>query len=193
MEKNSLTTFTYHHVNVNRVIIFCLIGFFCFLLFVFAFIYSIIWLSAPIVIFVLYLWIYGITFIKLKAADKNKLTFSTDGIQYGSEIYAAKDIEAVAIYIYAFDGFEYREGFVNAGQMGNVYVRAPGDKNTISFRSQGKVMDFSFYLDSYAQFCLLRKVINDWISEGISVAEKQEFDDDFIMQEMNYYGTPTGL
>lgn len=193
MEKNSITTFTYHHTNTKRVIIFFSIGFLCFSLLIFALYNGIYWLSAPIIILFLFLYLNGITFIKLKAADKNNLTFSTDGIQYGSKMYAIKDIEAVAIFIYAFDGFEYQEGLVGSGVVQNTSVRTPGDKNTISFRSQGEVIDFSFYLEDYAHFCSFRKVLNDWIAAGINVAEKQEFDDDFIIQEMNRYGTSTGL
>jgi hypothetical protein len=193
MEKNSLTTFTYYHTNPTRVVILVLGGVFCFLTLIFAIENGIHWLTATLVILFLFLYFNGITFLKQLAADKKKLTLSTDGIQYGSAKCSTKDIEAVAIFIYAFDGFEYRDGFVNDGRMQSAYVRAPGDKNTISFRTKGRVFDFTFYLEDYAQFCTLRKVLNDWIAAGINVAEKQAFDDDFIQQEMNYYGTPSGL
>ncbi|PWT70255.1 MAG: hypothetical protein C5B59_20990 [Bacteroidetes bacterium] len=151
------------------------------------------WLGLPVVGFIIYIQTAKKSPFKTRIIDDKKLTFSSAGIRYGDEHYGASDLEVIAIYLYAFDNFEYRDGFVTGGQEMDTYVSAPGDKNTISFRSQGQVFDFDFYLANYAQFCAVRKVIDDWVAEGINVVLKQAFDDDFIIREMSYYQTPTGL
>ncbi|MBS1598178.1 MAG: hypothetical protein JST75_08130 [Bacteroidetes bacterium] len=151
------------------------------------------WLCLPIAFVIIYIRYAEKAPFKARIINKNNLTFSTDGIKYGDDYYPARQIEAVAIYLYSFENFEYRDGFVNGGRGESVYVRAHGDQNKISFRSQGNVLDFDFYIDDYARFCAVRQVANDWVAEGINVVLKQPFDDDFIVQEMNYYNTPSGL
>jgi hypothetical protein len=151
------------------------------------------WLFLPVATFIIYIRYSKKALFKTRIIDENKLTFSTEGIQYGDEFYPVSEIEAVALYLYAFDNFEYRDGFVYRRRESSVYVRAPGDRNTISFRFQEKVFDFDFYLEDFARFCAVRKVINDWASEGVNVVLKQPFADDFIIQEMDYYHTPSGL
>jgi hypothetical protein len=166
------------------------------LIFFFYFIFvtpAYIWVTLPVIIFLIYIHYAEKSPFKTRIIDENKLTFSTGGIQYGDDQYPIGDIEAVAVYLYAFENFEYRNGFVANGGETNVYVCAPGDKNKISFRTGGEVLDFNFYLDNFAQFSAVRKVIRDWVSEGINVVLKQAFDDDFMIQEMNYYQTESGL
>jgi hypothetical protein len=151
------------------------------------------WLFIPLAAIVAYIRYAKTAPFKTRIIDENKLTFSTDGIQYGEDNYPVREIEAVALYLYAFENFEYSDGFVIRSAERSSYVRAHGDKNTISFRYQGEVLDFDFYLDNFAQFCAVRKVINDWAAEGVNFVLKQPFDDDFIIQEMEYYHTPSGL
>jgi hypothetical protein len=151
------------------------------------------WLCLPIVFFILIIRNAERSPFKARIIDENRLIFSTAGIDYGQDHYSAGDIEVVAIYLYAFENFEYRDGFVEGGGETAVYVRAHGDQNKISFRAKGTVWDFDFYLDNYAQFYMVRQVINDWLAEGINVVIKQPFDDDFIIQEMDYYHTPSGF
>ena len=194
MSSNSVTVvvFKYSKVAIFGLIFMSFITLIFFLYFIFA-APGYIWVTLPVVVFLIYIQYAQKSPFKTRIIDENKLTFSTDGIQYGNDQYPAAEIEAVAIYLYAFENFEYRDGFVVDGREKSTYVRAPGDKNKISFRSKGEVLDFSFYLDSFAQFSAVRKVINDWASEGINVVLKQPFDDDFIIQEMNYYHTESGL
>jgi hypothetical protein len=52
---------------------------------------------------------------------------------------------------------------------------------------------YTFFLADFAQFCAVRNVLNDWINRGMTVVVRQGFEDDFIIGEMNYYGTPSGL
>jgi hypothetical protein len=151
------------------------------------------WLCLPVAFVIIYIRYAEKAPFQVRIIDENRLTLSTDGIQYGDDYYSAGQIEAIAIYLYSFENFEYRDGLVAGGGENSVYVRAHGDQNKISFRSEGNVLDFDFYLDDYARFCAVRKVINDWAAEGINVVLKQPFDDDFIIQEMNYYKTPSGL
>jgi hypothetical protein len=151
------------------------------------------WLWLPLAFFVIYIRFAKKALFKTRIVDENRLTFSSDGITYGHDYYPTNQIEVVAIYLYAFDNFEYRDGFVSKGGVSNVYVCAPGDRNKISFRSGGTVLDFDFYLEDYARFCAVRRVINDWSAEGINVVLKQPFDDDFIIREMEYYHTTSGL
>jgi hypothetical protein len=151
------------------------------------------WMGLPVVFFIIYIQFAKKAPFKTRIIDDNSLTFSTDGIRYGDDYHAAREIEAVAIYLYAFENFEYRDGFVNGGNERSVYAKAPGDKNKISFRCRGEVYDFDFYLDDFARFSAVRKVISDWAAAGINVVLKQPFDDDFIIQGMDYYHTPSGL
>jgi hypothetical protein len=194
MNNNSVTVLVFKY-SLDAILGLIVISFFTLIFFsYFMFVApGYIWVTLPVVIFIIYIQYAQKSPFKTRIIDENKLTLSTNGIQYGDDRYPVSEIEAVAIYLYSFENFEYRDGFVNGGGETNVYVRAPGDKNKISFRTHGEVLDFSFYLDSFAQFSAVRKVIRDWESEGIHVVLKQPFDDDFIIQEMNYYHTASGL
>jgi hypothetical protein len=163
------------------------------LFFLIMFVYpAYLWLGLPVVFFIIYIQYTGKAPFKTRIIDDKHLTLSTEGIQYGDEINSINDIEAIAIYLYAFENFEYRDTFQLQGSKA-FYVCAPGDKNKISFRVRGEVSDFDFYADSYAQFYMIRKIISDWTAEGINVVLKQVFDDEFMLQEMEYYHTPTGF
>lgn len=194
MNNDSVTVlvFKYSLSAVLGLILFsgCILVFFFFILFSAP---GYLWLCLPVAFFVIYIRYAKKTPFKTRIVDENKLTLATNGIQYGDDFYPANEIEAVAVYLYAFDNFEYRDGFVNNGATTSAYVRAPGDQNKISFRSQGKILDFDFYLEDFARFCAVRKILNNWSSSGINVVLKQPFDDYFIIGEMEYYKTPSGL
>jgi hypothetical protein len=128
---------------------------------------------------------------KLRTWDKNRLIFFTHGINFGESHYPVSELEIAAIYLEAFAGFEYRE--LGPDMQHDVYVKADGDRNKISFRCRGEVIDFTFCLANYAQFCIFRAVINDWVAAGVNVALRQVFEDDFIIGEMDYYHTETGF
>jgi len=137
---------------------------------------------------------------KLRTWDERKLIFSSDGIEFGNDSYPVSGLETAAFYLDTFNGFEYRErGPINMAtptspsQNNDVYVRSDGDKSTVSFRYKGMVTDFTFCLENYASFAALRWVMTDWGAAGVNVVWKQAFDDDFIIQEMEYYKTPSGL
>jgi|SRR5579862_8967147 len=194
MNKNSVTVpiFKYDAAAIFGIVIISAVT----LIFLFLLLMSggdYILLFLPVVVFIIYIRYAKKSPFKTRIVDKNGLTLSTDGITHGSDFYPSTQIEAIAIYLYAFENFEYRDGFVSGGQVRTVYVRAHGDRNKLSFRWQGTVFDFDFYLDDYSRFCSVRNVINDWLAEGINVVLKQAFDDAFIIQEMTYYNTPTGL
>jgi hypothetical protein len=129
--------------------------------------------------------------VRMLVPDERLLILSGEGIDFGEEHYPVKEIETAAIYLESFTGFEYR--VFGAGNNRSAYIKANGDGNKISFRYQGEVQDFTFCLTSYAQFCMMRTVINEWIVAGVNVALRQAFDDEFIIQEMEYYGTSSGL
>ncbi len=129
---------------------------------------------------------------KIRTWDERELVFSSTGIKFGTENYPVDEMESAAVYLESFNGFEYRERGPTE-KIGDVYVKATGDKNAISFRHNDEVTDFTFYLASYAQFCLFRAVMNDWTERGVNVVLKQPFDDDFIVGEMEYYKTPSGF
>ena len=151
------------------------------------------WLGLPVVFFIIYIQSGSKTPYRTRVADENRLTFSTDGIDYGDDHYPVSELEAVAVYLYAFENFEYRDGFVAGGAEADVYVKAPGDQNKISFRVSETVYDYDFYLDDFARFSAVRNVLNDWATQGVNVVLKQHFDDEFIIREMDYYNTPSGL
>ncbi|HLX92565.1 MAG TPA: hypothetical protein VKR32_12830 [Puia sp.] len=186
MATNSLSTVTYRS-NPEGSMISVFVGFFLlgFVVLLLYFGLKASWLAVPLVAFAL----YRRQSMKTRQPDPLPFIFSIDGIQYGERIFRITDMEDVAIDIYAFDGFEYRDGFGT----GSAGIRARGDKNVVSFRVAGDVHDFNFYLADYADFCTLKKVMDDWITAGISVAERQEFSDEFIQREMNYFGTDSGI
>jgi hypothetical protein len=202
MTSNSvnLTVFRYNpHANLIIIIYAaCFFGYFYLLLTMGT---GVAWLGLPLVIAPLVARFSKNPEYKLRVPDVDPLILSTDGIFHGEETYPASDIEAVGVYLYAFDNFEYRDGAImpsgsGAGsvpQMTATYVKARGDKNTISFKVHGEVIDYSFFLADFAQFCAVRKVLNDWINRGMTVVVRQGFEDDFIIGEMDYYGTPSGL
>ena len=195
MTNNNSVTVLVFKFSMDAMIGLVIASFFS-LIFFFYFIFinpAYIWVTLPLIIFLVYIKLADKAPFKTRIIDENKLIFSTDGIQYGEDHYSVKDIEAIAIYLYAFEDFQYGNGSVSGAYNRKFEVRAPGDRNKISFRSHGEVLDFDFYLDNFAQFSAVRKVIKDWASEGINVVLKQEFDDEFIVQEMNYYNTPTGF
>ena len=194
MNKNSVTVLVFKF-SLYAMVGIILASLFTLAFFIFLLIYSpgYLWLWLPVAFFIIYIRFAKKSLFKTRIVDENRLTFSSDGITYGDNFYPANQIEAVAIYLYAFDNFEYRDGFVSGGHENNLYVCAPGDQNKISFRLAGSVLDFDFYLEDYARFCAVRRVINDWVTEGINVVLKQPFDDDFIIREMEYYHTPSGL
>ena len=132
--------------------------------------------------------------VRMLVPDERSLIFSGRGIQFGLEHYPVKDIEAAAVFMESFTGFEYRLfggaakiAGENTGQISKVIP------NKISFRYKGEIIDFTFCLTSYAQFCMFRAVINDWLAAGVNVVLRQAFNDEFIMGEMTYYHTPSGL
>ena len=194
MNNDSVTVLVFKY-SLSAIFGLILISLFILIFFFFLLFYApgYLWLCLPVAFIVIYIRNAKKVPFKTRVVDENKLTLSVDGIQYGDDFYPAAEIEAVAVYLYAFDNFEYRDGFINNGGETNVYVRAPGDQNKMSFRSQGNVLDFDFYLEDFARFCAVRKVLNDWTSNGINVVLKQPFADDFIIREMEYYHTPSGL
>ena len=130
------------------------------------------------------------SFLRLRTWDERKLIFSSDGIEFGNDSYPVSGLETAAFYLDTFNGFEYRE---DGPRSNDVYVRSDGDASTVSFRYRGSVTDFTFCLENYAAFSALRWVMTDWSAAGVNVVWKQAFDDDFIIQEMGYYRTPSGL
>ncbi|HMH33008.1 MAG TPA: hypothetical protein VK543_08250 [Puia sp.] len=124
--------------------------------------------------------------VKLRVWDDRKLIFATDGIHFGENHFPVNEMETAAIYLESFNGFEYRE-LGPTINIQDVYVKAAGDKNNISFRHNGEVTDFTFCLTSYSQFCLFRAVINDWSAAGVNVVLRQAFEDNFIVGEMEHF------
>jgi hypothetical protein len=79
------------------------------------------------------------------------------------------------------------------GRTGTLLVdrMADGDNNKISFRHNGEVEDFTFYLANYEQFAIFQAVMYDWSAAGVNVVLKQIYDEDYIRSEMAYYNTPS--
>ncbi|HET7001307.1 MAG TPA: hypothetical protein VFI33_08365 [Puia sp.] len=127
--------------------------------------------------------------VKLRRWDENRLTFSSKGIDFGNAHYPINGMEMTAIFLEAFTGFEHRE----PGMQRNIYMKAKGDRNRISFRYQGEEIDFTFCLASYADFCTFRAVINDWERAGLEFSLKQVYEDNFIVEEMGRYQAQTGF
>ncbi len=134
--------------------------------------------------------------VRMQVWDERKLIFSSEGIYFGDAHYPIRSIESAAIYLESFQGFQFRSlgtpGLI--GSLGPVVDRiTDGDANKISFRHGGIVEDFTFYLANYAQYAMLQAVLYDWSRAGVNVALKQQFEDEFIRGEMNYFQTPPGL
>ena len=127
--------------------------------------------------------------VKLRSWDENRLIFSSKGIDFGNAHYPIKELETAAIFLEAFTGFEHRE----PGIQRNIYMKAKGDRNKISFHYQGKEIDFIFCLASYDEFCTFRAVIDDWARAGLNFSLKQVYEDNFIAEEMGRYQTQTGF
>ena len=119
--------------------------------------------------------------------NEKKLIFSSEAIDFGESHYPVSEMETAAVYLDSFDGFAFRGVVVGRTQMGN--RMADGDNNKISFRYNGQVEDFTFYLANYEQFAIFQAVINDWAAQGVNVVLKQTYDDDFIRTEMEYFRT----
>jgi hypothetical protein len=126
--------------------------------------------------------------VKMMIWDKRKLIFSSNGIDFGDDHYPVSELESAAVYLESFSGFQYRApGPIGVGGASFVDKKVEGDNNKISFRHHGKVEDFTFYLANYDQFAMFKTVINYWSLSGINVVVKQEFDDEFINNEMRRY------
>lgn len=119
--------------------------------------------------------------------NEKKLIFSSEAIDFGESHYPVSEMETAAVYLDSFDGFAFRGVSVGRTLMGN--QMADGDNNKISFRHNGEVQDFTFYLANYEQFAILQAVINDWSAAGVNVVLKQTYDDDFIRTEKEYFST----
>jgi hypothetical protein len=132
--------------------------------------------------------------VRMMIWDERKLIFSSNSIDFGDDHYPVSELETAAVYLESFNGFTYR---ALGPTMNNAALfvdkQVEGDNNKISFRHQGKVEDFTFYLANYAQFAMLKTVINDWSLAGINVVLKQAFDDEFIYSEMSRYNTAAGI
>ena len=135
--------------------------------------------------------------VRLMIWDERKLIFSSGAIDFGEDHFPINELETAAIFLDSFDGFEFR-GLRMAGTGANrgggllVDRKTDGDNNKISFRHEGQVEDFSFYLANYEQFSTFQAVLRDWSAAGVNVVLKQTYDDDFIRSEMTYYNTSAG-
>jgi hypothetical protein len=131
--------------------------------------------------------------IKMRNWDERRLVFSSNGIDFGDTHYSISKIESAAVYLDSFNGFQFRtmgEPGVGGSQGRIVERDADGDNNKISVRYDGNVEDFSFYLANYTQFAMFKEVMNEWVSGGVNVVIKQQFEDATIVEEMQYFGTP---
>jgi hypothetical protein len=191
MEQNSVgvPVFTYSITALAGIVAASVITL-LFFFYLFAYEPGYLWLGLPVVFFIIYIRYAEKAPFKVRVIDKHELLLSTNGIQYGEDHFPVESIEAVALYLYAFENFEYRDGFVYNSRETGVYVRAHGDQNKISFRVKGRVFDFDFYIDDYARFIAVRNVISNWSAQGVNVVLKQVFDDEFMIGEMNHYNTP---
>jgi hypothetical protein len=129
--------------------------------------------------------------VKLRSWDENRIVFSSHGIDFGNTTYPVNELESATVYLEAFAGFEHREP--GSGMQRNIFIKAKGDRNKLSFRYRDEVIDFTFYLGSYEEFCTFRAIINDWTRAGVNISLKQEYEDDFILEEMSRYQRETGF
>ncbi len=130
--------------------------------------------------------------IRLMVWDERKLIFSSGAIDFGEDHYPVNEMETAAVFLDSFDRFEFRglrSAGTGAGMGGGLLVdrKADGDNNKISFRHQGQVEDFTFYLANYEQYAMFQAVIQDWSAAGVNVVLKQTYDDDFMKAEMAHY------
>ena len=123
---------------------------------------------------------------KAKIPDRGSLVFSSQGVQYKDDFYPIEDVEAAVVYFEGFDGFKYREHITT----GNANAISSGDNNKISFRYKGQVVDFTFILDSFADYWSLKNLMSDWSARGVNVLLQKVFEDDFVLQEMVKFNTP---
>ena len=133
---------------------------------------------------------------RMRVWDERRLIFSSDVISFGEDQYPVNELETAAIFLDSFDGFEFRglRTAPNVGYNASLLIdrKADGDNNKISFRHNGQVEDFTFYLANYAQFAMFQSVLNDWSAVGVNIVVKQTYDDDFIRTEMRHYNTQPG-
>jgi hypothetical protein len=114
MNKNSVTVLVFKF-SLDAMIGIILASLFTLAFLIFLLIYApgYLWLWLPIAFFIIYIRFAKKSLFKTRIVDENRLTFSSDGITYGDNFYPANQIEVVAMYLYAFDNFEYRDGFLN--------------------------------------------------------------------------------
>jgi hypothetical protein len=121
---------------------------------------------------------------KMKILDDTKLVFLTDGVQFEDSFYPLEQIEAAAVYLESFDGFEYRDRTTT----GKVNTIAIGDNNKISYRYNSEIIDLTFYLADYKDYFAFKNLMIDWSSKGVNIILQKTFEDDFIVQEMAHFG-----
>ena len=128
--------------------------------------------------------------VRMLVPDERLLVFSDDGLAFGDANYPIDKLETAAIFLVAFTGFTYRL----VGEAGGTIKLngtnvSKGDENKISIRLDGEVIDFTFCLTSYTQFCELRSIINQWVASGVNVVLRQAFNDEFMSTEIAYFGS----
>jgi hypothetical protein len=124
---------------------------------------------------------------KAKIPDEGSLIFSANGMQVKDKLYPTENIEAAVVYLESFQGFTYRD----RTSLGNANTKSAGDNNKISFRCNGEIVEFVFILADPVDYWGFKNLMTTWSSKGINVVMEKVFEDDFIIQEMVHFATPS--
>ena len=174
--------------NPNAVGIFIAYVFYCFWVFYTLFTSSLgisilVFLGAILVFVPLYIQNTNNPAFKAKIPDEGSLVFSSLGVDFKGDFYSIDDIDAVVVYLEAFQGFKYRERTT----IGNASSRSNGDNNKISFRYKGEVIDLVFILDNLTDYWRFKNLMAAWSAKGVNVLLQKVFEDDFIIQESVFF------
>ncbi len=141
-----------------------------------------IWL-AIFLLFPVYLAIGKNSFFYIRKWDERKLIISSNGIYVGDSVYRLSEIEAVAVTLHSFHDFVYSVSSDGEHEKRSEY----GDQNYLSFRSNGEILDFQFFIKDYQAYKTLYVILNGWMNSNKSMVCKQSFPIEFFDQQIARY------
>lgn len=110
----------------------------------------------------------------IRSWDDRKLVITYEYIQVGDVKYSWVNIEAVGLYLGGYQGFRHKI------MRGDGYESAYGDDNVLSFRYQGTVQSYDFFLRDFDSYVAICHIVDHWKESGKSFALKQAFTRDYI-------------
>lgn len=128
------------------------------------------------------------SWFRLRTWDERKLVFEEDAIRVGDKYYPVKDMDKIAVYVFAWQDFRYNPYQIKTKRNRLVLLKtAYGDLNRLSFRYFGDVLDFEFYLPDHKRYSNLLSILDSWQQNGIPVTVKEAFPREFVRRNYEKY------